>query len=263
MAIKKGDIRIATIEEWLEHAAPKSKKHRKNDRSAKETARAWLEGGGKELPKEVHAALAEHPEFGPVLSWEGEPEAKLRFDSFAGETRNCDLAILARDGFGPYVLAIEAKADESYGETVTAALTAALERRIKTPRSNGIARIEALAGMLLRPRSAKLPKAGELRYQLLTACAGALAEADRRGVSRAVMLVHEFIAPPDPDKDKAAASDKKRRRNADDLAHFLSRVSDQGVESVPDGQLQGPYEFRGAPGVKLYVGKVSRKLKPE
>jgi hypothetical protein len=67
------------------------------------------------MPPEVWAALATHPNFGPVLSWEAEPEARLRFDSFAGEPRNSDLVVHAEDASGPYVLAIEAKADETYG----------------------------------------------------------------------------------------------------------------------------------------------------
>ncbi len=67
------------------------------------------------MPPEVLAALATHPNFGPVLSWEAVPEARLRFDSFAGEPRNSDLVVHAEDASGPYVLAIEAKADETYG----------------------------------------------------------------------------------------------------------------------------------------------------
>jgi hypothetical protein len=267
MAIHKIDDKgvdhpIASIDDWFVRAAPKGKeKHWQAGRSAMEAARAWLEGGGVEFPTEVHAALAGHADFGPVLSWDAEPEARLKFDSFAGETRNCDLAVVARDSVGPYLLAVEAKADESFGETVSAALAAAVDRRIKNARSNGIARIEALACMLLRPRAEKLAKAGELRYQLLTACAGALAEADRLRVSRAVMLVHEFVTPGGPDKE-SATSDTKLKRNGADLARFVGRVAGQPLESVPDGRLHGPFEFKGAAGVKLYIGKVRRTLKP-
>jgi hypothetical protein len=261
MSLHKGGNPIASLDDWFVRAAPKGKeKHWQDHRSAKEVARAWLEGGGLELPSEVRAALAGHRDFGPVLSWEGEPEAKLKFDSFAGETRNCDLAVIARDSAGPYVLAVEAKADESYGETVAAALSAALERRIRNPRSNGLARIEALACMLLRPREEKLAEAGDLRYQLLTACAGVLAEADRRGTSRAVLLVHEFVTPGEPEQE-GATSDKKLQRNAADLARFLGRLTGEPMESVPDGKLHGPFEIKRAGKIKLYIGKVRRTLK--
>ncbi|MFB1490094.1 MAG: hypothetical protein AADX98_07020 [Thiocapsa sp. C3-3m] len=197
--------------------------------------------------------LAGHPRFDDVLSWDAEPEAKLRFDAFPGEPRNTDLLVIANDAFGPFVLAVEAKADEPYGETLGAVLTAALERHIENPRSNGIARIEGLATLLLKPRSGGQPKAGDLRYQLFTACAGTLAEADRRRAGRAVMLVHEFIT--------HATTDVKHARNASDLRLFLSRLSGCSHGDVADGELQGPFVFAPYPGVELFMGKVRRKLR--
>ena len=197
--------------------------------------------------------LASHPRFDEVLSWDAEPEARLRFDAFPGEPRNSDLLVIANDAFGPYVLAVEAKADEPYGVTLAEALGAALERRIENPRSNGIARIEVLATLLLRPRTVGLPKAKDLRYQLLTACAGTLAEAHRRQLARAVMLVHEFITP--------ATSDVNHARNASDLRLFLSRLSGHANRLVHDGELQGPFVFGPYAGVELFVGKVARNLR--
>jgi len=81
-----------------------------------------------------------------------EPEARLPFDSFAGEPRNSDLLVLAHDVHGPYVLAAEARADEPYGETVADAFADALERRIANPRSNVIARIVGTRVLLLGAR---------------------------------------------------------------------------------------------------------------
>lgn len=46
--------------------------------------------------------------------------------------------------------------------------------------------------LLLPPQSKGLPHVGDLRYQLLTACAGVVAEAERKGCFGAVMLVQEF-----------------------------------------------------------------------
>ena len=207
------------------------------------------------LPSEVSAALDAHPKFGPVLCWEAEPEAKLRFDTFSGEPRNSDLMVIASDSKGPYVLAVEAKADEPYGETVAEAFAAALERRIANPRSKGISRIEGLVSLLLQPREGAEPRADELRYQLLTACAGAIAEALRRNVSRAVMLVHEFVT--------SATTDEKHERNAVDLQRFLSRVAGTPVHPVADGQLYGPFAPPGNDGVELFIGKVSRNLRPK
>lgn len=89
------------LDEWKKHAPPKSAKHWVPGRSAMEVAIAWLEGGGVSLPPEVSAVLEAHPDFGPILSWHAEPEAKLRFDDFAGEPCNSDLAVYAEDRQGP------------------------------------------------------------------------------------------------------------------------------------------------------------------
>lgn len=254
MPISKNGRPITTLEEWQQLAPPKSAHHWVGGRSAKEVARAWLSAPSLAYPSEVQAALAGHPRFGPVLSWKCEPEAKLPFDSFRGEPRNSDLAVCAVDLFGAYVLAVEAKADEPYGETVADVFVAALERGIENPRSNGIGRIQGLASFLFRPR-ADSPKVGGLRYQLLTACAGAAAEATRRQASRAVMLVHEFITP--------LTQDINHERNEEDLLRFLHRLGGESIEGFKDGQLRGPFSLPGASGVELYVGKVKRNLRPE
>ncbi len=251
MPIAKSDHSIQSLLDWERLAPPKSPHHWLDGRSAKEVARAWLENG-LALPSEVESALASHPGFGPVLSWDAEPEARLPFDSFAGEQRNSDLLVLARDARGPYVLAVESKADESYGETIADAFADALERRIANPRSNGIARIEGLVSLLLGARQPGHSKAADLRYQLFTACAGAIAEADRRGCSRAVMLVHEFVT--------AATSDANHERNAADLQKFLARL-DGDSASIPGAVLHGPFVHTGSKGVQLFIGKVSRNIR--
>jgi len=130
---------------------------------------------------------------GAITGWRAEPEAKLRFDNFAGEPRNSDIAATCRDPNGDYLLAVEAKADESFGETIERSLAAALERRIANNRSNALSRIQQLTEALFEPKRKGEPKLGTLRYQLLTACAGALCEAERLGFDRALMLVQEFV----------------------------------------------------------------------
>lgn len=254
MSIVKAGQPIRTLDEWKRLAPPKSPGQWVDGRSAKEVARAWLEGDGVKLPKEVQLALAAHPMFGPVVTWEAEPEARLPFDNFPGETRNSDLAVFPQDAFGPYVLAVEAKADEPFGETVGTTLANALESRIENPRSNGIARIESLVSRLLRPHNGCAAKATDLRYQLLTACAGAVEEARRRVMARAVLLVHEFVTD--------ATSDANHRRNATDLARFVARVADHPPESIVDGQLYGPFNLIGASGIMFFVGKVIRRIRP-
>lgn len=218
-----------------------------------EVARAWL-AGGTALPSEVANALASHPSFGEALAWEAEPDAKLHFDDFPGEPRNTDILVLATDASGPYVLAVEAKADEPYGDTVEKTLAAAHRRRRENARSNGVKRAESLVYLLPAAPDASLLRTGDLRYQLLTACAGAVAEAKRRGVSRAVMLVHELVS--------RETKPEKHARNAADLAAFVSRLAGARLDAVVDGQLYGPFTLAIAERVTLFVGKVSRDIGP-
>ena len=250
-----GNVRktISTLDEWNNLAPPKSVNHWIPSRSAMETAIAWLEDGGASLPSEVARVLEAHPDFGPVLSWHAEPEAKLRFDDFAGEPRNSDLAVYAEDRHGPFLVAVEAKADESFGGTFADTLVAAVERYVSNPRSKGVARALQLASALFGSRQNGDPQIGVLRYQLMTAVAGALCEAKRHSFARTVLLVHEFVT------DKT--QDERLARNAADLASFVSRICRQTVPRVENGLL-GPFFVPGEPLVsepaKLYIGKVSR-----
>jgi len=257
MPIFKNQTEVTSLHEWERLASPKSPDQWVDGRSAKESARAWLEGGGVELPAEVGAALAAHPAFGPVHTWVAEPEAKLRFDTFAGEPRNSDLAVYGQDAHGPYLMAVEAKADESFAETAADTLAAALERYLENERSNGLVRVQQLSQALLGPRKPGDPQIKELRYQLLTASAGALCEAERLGYSRALLLIHEFFT------DKT--SDENHRRNATDLDRYLQRLSHGDITTLGFGEICGPFTVPGVPllnsSVKFFVGKVSRNLR--
>src|SRR4051812_15458184 len=132
MPIVKNKQEIHSLSDWNRLARPKRPEHWVHGRSAMELARAWLDDA--DLPGEVRAAIERHGDFGPVRAWSAEPEARLRFDKFAGEPRNTDLLIDAKDMHGRYLIAVEGKADEPFGETVGDALAAALERRIANHR---------------------------------------------------------------------------------------------------------------------------------
>ena len=141
MAITKNGIEIRNLGDWRIHGKPKRADQWVPDRSAMEAARAWLEGGGERLPREIDAALSAHPAFGPVLRWDAQVEVQLHFDAFAGEPRNSDLVVNATDVHGTYVIAVEAKADEPFGDTVAKTLVAAERRHEENPRSNGVVRV--------------------------------------------------------------------------------------------------------------------------
>jgi hypothetical protein len=259
MAIQKNGFPIPTLEDWEKHAGPKSKIHWKDGRSAKEVARAWLELHCPELPSEIAKALSTSTAFGQVQQWDAEPEVKLCFDSFPGEPRNTDLLVKARDNFGLFLLAIEAKADEPFGETVAAALSAAVERYVENDNSNGVMRIQQLAAALLGPREDRGTPLKKIRYQLLTATAGTLCKAEQQGLTRAILLVHEFVTD--------FTADRKHDANAKDLDQFISRLSHGKVTAVEVGQLYGPFNVPGKPllssTVDLYIGKARRNIRKQ
>jgi hypothetical protein len=256
MSIRKHNIELTSLDEWARLAGPKSPDQWVDDRSAKEVARAWLEGKGV-LPSEVNIALTGHPAFGPVFSWYAEPETKLPFDGFRGETRNTDLSVHARDAHGEYLIAVEAKADETFSDTVGKTLEDALERYLRSNKSKGVNRIQALAQSLVGARVVGDPPVKDLRYQLFTGCAGALCEADQRGYKRSLFLVHEFVT--------NRTVDENHQRNAADLDLFLHRLSHGATKSIKNGKILGPFNVPGAPLLSnpglLFIGKVSRNLR--
>ena len=257
MSIKKNGSEILTLEEWERFAGPKRPDQWVDGRSAKEVARAWLGAQKSELPEEVNETLLSNPAFARIQKWMAEPEAKLKFDSFPGEPRNSDLAVYAEDAFGPFLIAVEAKADEPFGETVADALAASVERCAEKGQSNGVVRIQQLVDALLGPRQNGEPPLKHLRYQLLTACAGALCKAECNGFDRAVLFIHEFVT--------SKTSDEKHEANATDLNNFLKRITHGKINSVVSGHLYGPFSVPGVPllssQVKLFVGKAMRNLR--
>lgn len=239
--IQKGGRHLATIDEWHQFAPPKRSIHWKDGRSAKENARAWLKAAPHMQPDIAHV-LANCPDIGPILGWNAEPEARVAIDRFRGEQPNIDLLLVAEDDHGSLVIAIEAKADEPFGKTLADQYQHARTARASNPRSKAVARIDALLNRLaIEPRQDDVP---QLRYQLLTATAAAIAEAERRSAERAVLIVHEFLTP--------LTATEKRERNAADLRRFLATALRHPVQ-LASGNITGPISVDGAPS--LYVGK--------
>ena len=224
--------------------------HWKDGRSAKESARSWL-AAAPSVPVEISKTLYSHQDIGTLCDWVAEPEAKVRFDNFGGEHSNPDILLTGQDEHGPIVVAVEAKADETFGSPVHKTLSVAQSRFEKNPRSNGVERIrqlcEALFGIGAITGQTDIL---DLRYQLLTVTAAAMAEAKRRSARRAVVMIHEFVTP--------CTNDRKRGSNARDLDRFVSRLSGQQV-SFKSGMLLGPFRVPGKPIVEtdilLYFGK--------
>lgn len=216
-----------------------------------------MENGPKaRIPDELLRVLSTHGDFGTVLEWEAEPESLVSFDGYGGPA-NIDVLAWARDAGGRFVLAIEAKADESFGPLVGRALTDALERKMASPSSNGLARIEELACCLLGAAQTGLPRLDRLRYQLLTASAAALSYAKVVGANRAVVMVHEFRT--------SRTKQENLDRNGRELVLFLKRLGVGDAERVLRGEMVGPIAVPGGGRFKnpppLYIGKATRTIR--
>lgn len=248
MTIWKNSTLIRNIDDWRRRAGPKSDDQWADHRSAKEVGKAWL-AGGDDMPADVAAALLSHPDFSPVLAWSAEPEVKLPFDAIRGEPRNTDLLVQVRDASGQYLIAVEAKADEPFGETVANTRKITEDILASGRRTNRWTRLEQLVASLLGPVDPLSDSVAPLRYQLLTATAGVLCAAEREGHQRAVLLVHEFVT----DRTNDAA----HKRNAADFDAFLKQIA--GRASRPG--LIGPVWVPGNPLLTrppaLYIGKVT------
>lgn len=249
---KNGQV-LKDLETWFELAGPKSAHQWKDGRSAKECARAWLEAGG--IPHSIRECIESHPDFSEIRAWSAEPEAQVRFDRLRGEPSNLDVLLLIEDDAGPAVVAVEAKADESFGGTIAETLAAADRRLADNPRSKGRVRVEQLVTSIL-DREVDDPEVGGLRYQLFTATAAGIAEAERREVDRAVVLVHEFVTD--------ATTDERHARNSEDLDRYLNAIGASGARP-PRGVLWAPGVVGAEPlflgQVGVYFGKVSQELR--
>ena len=111
------------------------------------------------------------------------------------------------------VIGVEGKADESFDLALDAWLARA---QAGSPATQAPERLDRLTRAFFGTTLAEDPLLGTLRYQLLSALAGTLADAREQGAATAVLLVHEF------DTDKT--TEKLHARNAADLEAFVGRL---------------------------------------
>ncbi|HZK88816.1 MAG TPA: hypothetical protein VFC56_01595 [Stellaceae bacterium] len=175
------------------------------------------------------------------------PEAIVRFDPFKGEARNSDLLAHALCSRGKALISVEAKADETFNETIGKSYDAAMKR----PESNAPERMRRLARAVL---GADIGEVRDLRYQLLYGIAAALSAAQQHDATIAIFVVHEFIT--------ECIKEIKQRKNGADLDDFVRNLSRDRNPRLDPGRLLGPF---GVPGndhipkdVALFIGKAIR-----
>lgn len=259
MRIERDGIQILNVKDWETHAGPKSPDQWRRGRSAYECASAWCSSGAPRVPDEIQSLLDGHPDTAGYCIVSAIPEHPVRFDSLRGEPRNADLVVLARRADERIAISVEAKADESFDMYVGDLAADAVDRIAHGESTGALLRLEGLVAALLPPRKPRAPKLGGVRYQLLTATAGALAYAIQEKTAKAVLIVHEFMTDD--------TCDEHHRRNSHDLDAFLNRLSGGAIRHLASGSLAGPFLLPGRPLFSevpaLYIGKVSRNLRAQ
>lgn len=248
---------ITSLETWKKYAPPKSDAHWKSGRSAFECAASWFdENGNPSAPAELAALIeSSHVTRGAQIV-RVQPEHRVRFDRLRGEPRNADVNVLLDGPAGRVALSIEAKADEPFGARVVDVLQAAVAKIVADTPTNAVLRIQQLASALFdRSMLARQPL-GEMRYQLLTGIAGAIAFANEVEAPSAVFVVHEFVTD--------STEDKSHLQNLRDLNALVERLTGGRLSGIPCGRIVGPIAYPGSPlftlGQRpaLYLAKVRR-----
>jgi hypothetical protein len=263
MRINKSGHDILSLDDSFKYAPPKmGELHWKDNRSAKELAKAWFRKGIPKPPEELVALLKD--KFGTEITFdEAKPECVIRLDDFDGEHRNCDLVVLCKVGAQRIAINVEAKADEPFGNLIGKYYEQTVDSRQKVPApqsntpprpSNVPARIQALSkAMFGREPDETIRK---LRYQLLHAAAAALIEAKLNDAELGLFLVHEF-RPANPNKSKAM-------QNATDWENFVHTFPELANNRIEENQILGPVSVPGGGRVPtslpLYLGKLITRL---
>lgn len=250
---------IQSVDEWFQLAPPRGGRFQWRDgRSAKELAKAWCGPNGPATPPAVRALLDQHVAFAGTQLVQVFPEHRIRFDGLQGEPRNSDLAGYGDGPAGRVALSVEAKADEPFGPPVSRYILDAALEFAEESRSGQLQRIQDLARALFARRRSGLPKLGELRYQLLTAAAGALAYAQSVNATIALLLFHEFH---DDDVRPERLIDNQR-----DLNNFIARFTNGAELALPAGTIIGPYLVPGNESIPadtpLFFGRITTPVHP-
>jgi hypothetical protein len=255
MLLCKGSSEINSVSDWFKLAPPKKGALQwKDGRSAKELAKAWCEGKNRPSPPEeflrLLTPLVNTEQLAGAVGW---PENQVPIDDLPGEPPNIDLAIVSNGLLGSTAICVEAKADESFGKYALAVHDDAAKKIEQGINTNAIIRLLHLEATLFTESDASLPGRGEIRYQLLTGTAAALALAKSHQAPVAVFVVHEFSF-------TGHVDEKKLIQNKIDLDRFVMRLTRGSTTSLQEGVLFGPLSPPSQKsdwcGVSLYIGKV-------
>jgi hypothetical protein len=246
--------RLETLTDWRNHSGSVSSRHWAEGRSARELARAWIEG---DATTHLESLLTSAPAFGGLVLDRGIAEKETRFDDIRGGPRHHDLLVIGRAPSGTVVIGVEGKADEPFDDPLDAWV---MRAEARSEGSRAPERLDRLTTAFFGTTLDDDPLLAPLRYQLLSALAGTLADAREQDAAHAVLLVHEFQTP--------WTKDDLHRRNAEDLEAFLGRLMPGVAHAGADrAWIAGPHAVVGdgtwlPDETEVYVAKLVTSTRP-
>jgi hypothetical protein len=249
---KKGQL-ISTVPEWGSFASPAGQsKHWKDCRSAKEVARAWVGSPKPMIPKDLVSLLDSEPKTQAMTFGCVRLEARLRLDKRRGNTRNTDVLAYGRAGGQPTIVAIEAKADESFGPRLGAAADSGRSKNSKVrERVNELC--TALFGRPLGSEPKRDPELTSVRYQLVHGLVGVLNEAADSNAKQAVFVIHEF-------RSRKGTRESGLEANRKALEDFLGALKNAPLKPGALSRLHLPVGS-SLPQIPVFLGKAVTELK--
>ncbi len=212
MQLKKHPKNITNPESWYKNCPPKKGKLQWCDgRSAKELAK-YMTHQFPTVPKEIEDAIKPLVSMDSQFDWDAEHVTAL---PGKGEGRNHDAILFNND----IIVTIEAKADEPLGNLI--------KEEMQNASINKLGRITALLSLVFKDGFTKYQN---LRYQLLTASAGTILEAQNQNVNKAVLLVLVF-------KTNGRVTEEKLTVNHEDIKAFLNATNaseENGLMIIPN-----------------------------
>jgi hypothetical protein len=246
LIVNRHERPIRSVRAWGVFAKPASPVHWQDGRSAKELAKAWIDGSG---PAALTELLARDPRTANLRIKQATAEAQTAFDSLPGGRRNHDLLIEAEAAGGTTIVGLEGKADESFRQTLDGYCRAAKRKAERGEPTNAPRRLEGLLADLTGTTLEARPDLGKLRYQLFASVAGTLAAAGPG--DQAAFVAHEFKTP--------KTTKRRRNANATALASFVEQVFGRIVPAAEDWWLVGPFRAPAArwSRTRLWIGHLT------
>lgn len=254
-------VPITTIDEWFDAAPPKGGSSQWVPlRSAYQLAEAWCGSGTPAAPVEFLKMLEAQPLLHGLELLEGWAEHKTYLRGEQRGPRVHDLLLTGRCDAGTVVIGVEGKADEQFDRPLSERWKHAMESSTPTIWPTRLRRlVPALLGLEAEVDPGVLnPALADLPYQLLSALAGTLIEAEERDAQVAVLAVHVFTS--------TATHVERVEQNRAAFKAFIEQLASVPREEVLDDTLYGPFHVPGREGsripsnIPVLIGELTTEL---